>query len=270
MSSDDNEINLEKLVPDDENVFDQKIVNEVENLEVPPYFYSEQWHEYVMRQFSEEEMEGGHPLRDGLVRVTEKLLGPIIRREVVNFQSIGSDAYNNNVIVHIRLTINVVDDNHPAYGHNIVEDGIAEVNRRNTPAPFHLHPAATASSKAEAQALRKILRLRKMVAADEITPDDMVLNDEPYIPDHPITEEQVVVMDLLCKRLDVSLLDFINSGQSKYVSVEQIPTSKAQSMIKFLNEIQSGKQQSPVSKKYDHSWREKNHKRLNDESTIKS
>jgi len=263
-------INLNELKADDEHIFDQKIIDEVNSIDTPPLWASENWHEYVMRQFTDDELDGGKPIRDGLVRVSEKLIGPMVSRKVVNF-SAPSDSNRGTSTVHMRLKFLVTNEAHPLYNEYLTEDGIAEVNSRNTPAPFHMHPSASASSKAEAQALRKVLRLRKMVAADEVTPDDMVLDGDVYMPEVPIVEEQITVIDLLCKRTNNSVLDFINSGQSKYVFVEQIPSSKAQTMIKFLNEIQSGKKESPIKKAYDPAWREKNYKRANrDESPTES
>lgn len=252
-------VDLQKLQPDDEQVFDPKLVEEVENTITPPVFQSEEWHDYVMMQFADNELDKGNPIRDGLVRVAENLIGPITRREIVSFVDASSEN-RGSATVHIRLTLLLTNINHPLYEKVdfIIEDGIAEANSRNSPAPYHLHPAATASSKAEAQALRKALRLRRTVAADEITPEDMVMDGDIYTPDSPITSEQITLIDLLCRRVNISLLDFINSGEIKYAFIEQIPTSKAQRMLKFLNEIQSGKQKSPISKIYDPSWREKN------------
>lgn len=266
-------VNLDTLVPDDDDhAFDSKLVEEVTNAETPPDFFSEEWHDYVMRQFRDDELENGHPFRDGLMRVTEKLIGPVIRREIVNFEG-ANESNRGSATVHVKLTIAVSNERHPLYersekfGDMLIEDGIAEVNSRNTPHPFFQHPAATASSKAEAQALRKALRLRKVVAADEITPEDIQIDSDIYMPDLPIVAEQITVLDLLCKRTNISVLEFINSGQSKFVFVEQIPSSKAQNMIKYLNEIQSGRKESPVNTPYDPAWREKNHKRANNEST---
>lgn len=262
------EINLDKLVPDDEEVFDSKLVEEVEQTETPPDFLSEQWHDYVMRQFMNDELDNGKPIRDGLVRVTEKLIGPIVDRQIVSFIAPHKDNYGT-ATVHIRLHIALTNESHPAWGivDSIREDGIAEVNSRNTPSPFSLHQAASAASKAEAQACRKLLRLRKMIAADEATPEDMAMDADVYVPESPITDEQKTVIDILCKRINISVLDFISVGEIKYMFIEQVPSHKAQSMIKFLSEIQSAKKESPVKKVYDPAWREKNHKRTNNEST---
>jgi len=268
MSEIDNPEILNNLEIEDDVTFDPKIIEEVANTVTPPAFNSEEWHDYVMSQFLDSELDNGNPIRDGLVRVTEKLLGPIAKREVLGFQA-GHENSRFHSTVHVRLTILLKNENHPLYGvyQEVIEDGIAETTGRNSQPPYNLHPSATSSSKAEAQALRKALRLRRTIAADEATPDELVMDGEVYVPETPITPEQITVIDLICKRANISLLDFINSGEIKYAFMEQITNTKAQRMIRFLNEIQSGKQTSPVSKPYDPSWREKNYKRSINEST---
>ena len=44
----------------------------------------------------------------------------------------------------------------------IREEDAADVNKYNTQEPYHMHATATATTRAEARALRKILRLRKV------------------------------------------------------------------------------------------------------------
>jgi hypothetical protein len=221
-----------------------------------------------MRQFLDDELQDGHPIRDGLTRVTEKLIGPIIKREIKSYTPM-SDTNRGTATVHVSLTIIPYKISHLQSFNiqTITEDGIAEVNSRNTINPFYLHACATASSKAEAQALRKVLRLRKIVSADELSPADIELEGDVFNPDTIISKEQISIIDLICRRVNISVLDFISSGEIKYVFIEQIPSSKAQKMIKYLNEIQSQKVKSPVSKSYDPQWREVNYKRANNEST---
>jgi hypothetical protein len=256
---DNEELNLDNLKADDDEIFDPDVVAEVEQAETPPAFNSEEWHEYVMRQFRDDELKDGNPSRDGLVRVTEKLIGPIFERLIVNF--IGPTKDNlGTATVQSRIRIHVLNESHPLADSVITEDGIAEVNSSNTSEPYILHPGATASSKAESQILRKVLRLRNTVAADEIASEDS-LGVNIFMPESVITQEEITLIDIICKRINMSVLDFISCGETKYISIEEVPSSKAMSMIKFLNDIQSQKKARPVEKAYDSAWREKNSKR---------
>lgn len=250
---------------DDEHHFDKKIVEEIENTETPPDFADENWSDYVMRQFYDSELENQSPKWIGLVRVAEKLVGPIMSRKVIGFTEPGTHN-RHTTMVQVRIAIKVRNETHPLFGDVIEEDGLAEVNHQNTPHPFSLHPGASGSTKAESQALRKILRLRNVVAFEEKAPEDGIGLEEMFLPDEPISLEQINVIDLMCSRTNISVIDFINCGEHKYAFIEQIPSSKAQGMLKYLCEIQSGRQTSPVKKPYDSAWREKNARRMNGES----
>ena len=243
---------------EDDVLFDQKIVDEVESAETPPAFQSEEWSDYVIRQFRDDELKDGHPSRDGLIRVTENVIGPIVERLIVSFSGPTKDNLGT-ATVHSRIKIEIRNSTHPLDGVLITEDGIAEVNAANTGEPFILHPSATASSKAESQILRKVLRLRNTVAADEIASDEGT-GINIFMPESVIAQEEITVIDIACKRVNMSVLDYIACGDVQYLYVEQIPSSKAKSMIKFLNGIQSQKVKKPIEKIYDPTWREKNEK----------
>lgn len=260
---------LAGLVIEESDGFDKSIVDEVENNVTPPNMLSYEWANYVVEHLLEdEELENGNPIRDGLLRVAENVVGPLVDRQIVNFNPAHKENFGT-ATVHVRLTLAVTNEAHPAYGivKTISEDGIADVNSMNTPQPFSKHQSGSASTKAEAQALRKILKLRKAVTADEVTPDDMPFDVDVYLPETPASPEQITLIDIMCRRTNMSVLDFINSGEIKYVAIQQVPSYKAQSMIKFLGDIQSEKRERPTKKPYDPRWREQDAKRSTNEST---
>lgn len=257
------------LVEEPDDGFDKSIVDEVEGVVTPPGMLSHEWASYVVEHLLEDdELENGNPIRDGLMRVAENVVGPLVDRQIVGFNPAHKENFGT-ATVHIRLTLAVTNEAHPAFGivKTISEDGIADVNSMNTPNPFNKHQSSSASTKAEAQALRKILKLRKAVSADEVTPDDMQVDVDVYLPETPASPEQITLIDVICKRTNMSVLDFINAGEIKYAFVEQVPSYKAQSMIKFLTDIQSEKRERPTKKPYDVKWRELNASRGRNEST---
>lgn len=260
---------LAGLVVEEGDGFDPSIVAEVEGKVTPPNMLSYEWANYVVEHLLEdEELEDGNPIRDGLMRVAENVIGPLINREIINFNPAHKENFGT-ATVHVRLTFALTNEAHPAFGHvkTLSEDGIADVNSINTPSPFNKHQSSSASTKAEAQALRKILKLRKAVSADEVTPDDMPVDVDVYIPETPASPEQITLIDIMCRRTNMSVLDFINAGEIKYIAIQQVPSYKAQSMIKFLGDIQSEKRERPTKKPYDPRWREQDAKRSTDEST---
>ena len=256
-------LDLNSLKEDEDTIFDKNVIAEVEATETPPHPFSEEWHDYVIRQFRDDELQGGHPIRDGLERVAQKLIGPIVSKQITGNIGPNKDNYGT-ATVSVSLKFIVKNEQHPLIDDYLIQDGIADVNSRNTPHPFNLHASSTAASKAESQALRKALGLRKLVAAEELAPDDAAIEDV-FLPDSVISNEQINIIDLLCRRTNLSVLEFINIGEIKYAFVKQIPSSKAQNMIKLLNEIQSGKKTVTI-KPYDPAWRVKEEQRINNES----
>lgn len=232
-----------------------------EEKELPPLFGEEGWSEYVMRQFADDELEKGSPKCVALGRVVGQLIGPVVSRLITS--NIGPDKDNLGTATIVkRITVKVNNPGHPLFGELLVEEEIGDCNIRNTDAPFHQYPSATASTRAEARAYRKLLGLQGVVAAEEIS---KVAEEEDagWSGNSPIAEQQINVMDMLCKRLNMSVMEFVNSGKMNYLYIEQIPGDSAVSMIQHLNQIQQTAKKKPSGvSSYDAEWRVENANKL--------
>ncbi len=221
-----------------------------------PVYGSELWHEYVMRQFRDDELMDGAPTCDGCRRVIENLIGPIIHSDVTHVTP-PSVQNNGTATVGIRICIHVTNESHPSYGNQIFCEDIADVNRDNCDAPYHKYATATASSRAEGRVLRKLLRLRNITTAEEISEKAELSEGEcEWSIDEPISDSQINVIDMICKRVDMNVMDFVNSGKKTYDNIEIITKSVAQRMIQELNKIQRKAKPKPDSAgKYVSNWR---------------
>ena len=224
---------------------------------VIPNIDSPEWSDYVMTHFQDDEMDNGHPTCDGLRRVTELLIGPIVGRKVNVIQAPSKNNYGTSTVC---CTVTVMNNmpNHILYQQIIHEEDAADVNKYNTQEPYHMHATATATTRAEARALRKILRLRTVIAAEELA-DDGVISDygDIWKPDDQIDEEQISLLDVVSERCDVNVLDYVNSGEKQYKNIKEVSKTKASEMIQHLNKIQQGKSEKPVGVgKYDANRRE--------------
>ena len=224
---------------------------------VIPNIDSPEWSDYVMTHFQDDEMDNGHPTCDGLRRVTELLIGPIVGRKVNVIQAPSKNNYGTSTVC---CTVTVMNNmpNHILYQQIIHEEDAADVNKYNTQEPYHMHATATATTRAEARALRKILRLRTVIAAEELA-DDGVISDygDIWKPDDQIDEEQISLLDVVSERCDVNVLDYVNSGEKQYKNIKEVSKTKASEMIQHLNKIQQGKSEQPVGVgTYDANWRE--------------
>ena len=225
---------------------------------VQPSFNTEKWSEWVMSQFADDELENGAPTCDGLRRVAEDVIGPIAKVEVIkNDTPTVSNKGNATVVVGVTIEP-VLLDSHPRHGSYIYVEDLADANRLNTPEEIFKHPSATAGTRAESRVYRKILRLRKVLTAEELASNESTLEEE-WSPSTPITEQQITVIEMLCKRTNLNVLEFINCGDLKYVCIEQVSEQSAQKMLQHLNRIQRKDAPRPDGVGvYDENWKVKN------------
>ena len=107
--------------------------------------------------------------------------------------------------------------------------------------------------------------LRKL-AAEELSKKDIVAivqqttpakpPDGDWNPEEKISVQQVSFIDNKCRQLDINVLSFINSGDQRYGSIQDITKEKASSMLIILNKYQNGNMEIPEDiKVYDEIWR---------------
>lgn len=240
------------------------MTNPFDNLEAEPdtigtsmdtrvVYGSEGWHDYVMSQFRDGELDNGQPKCDGLRRLLTELCGDILSSEIDILQC---PNHNNGYIATAKCTINFVFNDKIGDEiaiQKVLRSDVADACRQDTPAPFNKHLSATAATKAEARVLRKLLGLNT-IAAEE----GQIINvDDEFNPDETISNAQVILMDRLCKELNIDVMKFVNSGKSKivYKSIAEVLHHKALNMIEFLHTYQKDKNRIPLSiKGYQEGW----------------
>lgn len=250
----------------DDDVFDDESISdnlhddiEEEALPIPevvPAFDSPEWHDYVMRQFNEDELDDGNPTCPGCRRLVQKLIGPIRHSGIRDFVS-PHDGNKGTATVVYEVVVMVKNDAHPLNDTQIEASDIADVNQFNTDAPFSKHPSATAATRAEGRVYRKLLGLRKITAEEASIAAEN--EDLQWVQDENIEEGQITVIDMMCQpnRCDLSVMDFINCGKSKFETIHAIPKSVAGKMIQKLNDIQQGVCDRPQHVgRYEADWRE--------------
>jgi hypothetical protein len=214
------------------------------------------WHDYVMMQFDEAEVDNnGYPKVSGLRRVTEQLLGEI----VYSAPTPVSDSADRSCVIH-TIKIRFPYENEPRVFAEIADATPDNIKGNETSKVVSKHLPATASSRAEARALRKALRLRVMSAEEATTSSaDKVTNDTGYIE-----PAQITFIDIMCRRNKIDVWRYINSrgflpdDGTKYTNIEKVPYDKAIKMARALTKIQNGTLQIPEDLVgYDPNWRNK-------------
>lgn len=208
-----------------------------------------EWNNYVLDQLRPDEKDPeGHPNVDGLRRLVEELLGVVVASIPVQFEGATQSNGMRATVAHVVKI---------AWGGNredIREFGaVADVYSGNTDEEYARFAAATADTRAEARALRKALRLRKVVASEEITKLPVTESGLGQF----IVSSQIKGIDKLCRDLDVSVNAFINSGKNTYKHFSHIKYESAQSMLENLNKYLQNPSRIPDNLRgYDENWKE--------------
>jgi hypothetical protein len=222
----------------------------------PPNPNSIEWTDYVLSLLSDDEKIAGNPTTDGLRRVFEIALNCVVVESTSNV--VQTPDINNEkraTVVHtIGYILNNSDSNaDPMLLNMRTVSGAADVYWGNCDKIFRNHPVAVAETRAEGRALRRALKLRKVVAAEELAKD---------IEDHPdhdtvtkITNNQLNFMDVLAKRLDINMVKLLEKLALPVDNLYNISYTDAVNIVTQLTQYQ---QQNNVSEDilgYESNWK---------------
>jgi hypothetical protein len=219
-----------------------------------PSMLSAEWHDYAMTLFNESELVDGHPLVAGLRRVAELVLGTIVFSGPTQVFPVQREDHHGRATVVFTVE----------FANGIKYSEVADSWEGNTDDMFCAFAVAIASTRAEARALRKALKI-KGVAAEELTKKDTAKivrdisntknsSEGEYNEQSRMSDAQYNFIDVKCKQLNID-------GQKlfKEFKVEvgkKISKKVASDIIDVLNDYQRDK--SLIPKEiigYQQEWR---------------
>jgi len=213
-----------------------------------------EWTDHVLSLLSDDEKISGNPTTDGLRRIFEIALNCTVTDSSSNVvQSPTPENEKRATVVH-SLTYVLNDPTVPDETKYRSVSGAADVYWGNCDKIYRNHPVAVAETRAEGRALRRALKLRKVVAAEELSKD---IDDD--ITGHSvgkINNNQLNFIDVLCKRLDINALKMIEKIGHDTKNVYNIEHSDAVNLIKTLSSYQQNI--SSISEDilgYDSNWK---------------
>lgn len=213
-----------------------------------------EWNDYVLGLLSDDEKIEGNPTTDGLRRILEIALNCIvISSETQVVQSPSPENEKRATVTH-TLTYVLNDESLPPELKMRAVTGAADVYWGNCDKIYRNHPVAVAETRAEGRALRRALRLRKVVAAEELARE---------IEDNPdggsvgkISNNQINFMDILAKRLNISLKDLLLDMSIDATTINSISHEDAVNILRELSKYQQNVDSIPQKLHgYDPSWR---------------
>jgi len=212
-------------------------------LEDAPSMLSSDWHDYAMTLFHDSEIVDGHPLVAGLRRVSELVLGTIVFSGPTQVFPVQRDDHHGRATVVFTVE----------FANGMRYSEVADSWEGNTDDMFCAFAVAIASTRAEARALRKALKI-KGVAAEELTKKDTAKivrdisntkasSEGEYNEQSRMSDAQYNFIDIKCKQLNVNgqkLFKEFNVDSGKKVSKKV-----ASDLIDRLNDYQRDKNSIP-------------------------
>lgn len=212
------------------------------------------WTDHVLELLSDDEKIKGNPTTDGLRRIFEIALDCTVinsSSEVVQYPSPENE--KRATVVHSLTYVLNNKELEPEIKTRTV-NGAADVYWGNCDKIYRNHPVAVAETRAEGRALRRGLKLRKVVAAEEIAD---TIEDNPDMDSVTnITSNQIAFMDVLCKRLNINAVNFIEHLKFDVSDFRSLTHKDAVTIIRQLSSYQQDLDSIPKEVMgYTEGWR---------------
>lgn len=222
---------------------------------IKPSIHDVEWTDYVLSVLSDDEKIKGNPTTDGLRRIFEQVMDCIVVEAISDVvQSPSPENEKRATVVHtLRYVLkdNLEDDSDIKYRS---VTGSADVYWGNCDKIYRNHPVAVAETRAEGRALRRALRLRKVVAAEELTNE---------VDDHPdantvdkITNNQINFIDVIAQRLNINVTKLLEINNLEYKNIYSLTHDKAVDIIRLLSKYQANISEIPETVLgYSNEWK---------------
>lgn len=211
------------------------------------------WEDYVFSLLSNNEFEEKdgvkYPKANGLRRLVQKLIGPIIKSGPVQVTQIDNESatvvYELHVIhnnVNITQANQYVREDDLISGQLRIYSAAANVYRGNTPDVFAVHSVATAETRAEGRALKRALSLSTYTAEEMNNDKDVssIFENKIKSTESKIKSSQITAITTLCGRLGIDVHKFTaNEFPDRLVFDDTLSHSNAAKLMVILNKYQS-------------------------------
>lgn len=215
-----------------------------------------EWSDHVLTLLSDDEKIDGNPTTDGLRRIFEIALNCTVissHSEVTQSPDVSNE--KRATVVH---TITYCPHKGPQNKIDLNDSrsisGAADVYWGNCDKIYRNHPVAVAETRAEGRALRRALKLRKVVAAEELASsiDDDVSGDSVG----RISTNQISFIDVIAKRLNINVKELISSMSLSVDNIYTLTHDNAVSIIRELSKYQQKVEDIPEQiKSYQENWK---------------
>lgn len=232
-------------------------VNETQSVEVEVVQKSVtpndlEWTDHVLNLLNEDEKISGNPTTDGLRRIFETVLNCTIIEASPSVVQSPDLANERRATVVYSLSYVLNDQSLPEQIKYRTVSAAADVYWGNCDKVFRNHPVAVAETRAEGRALRKALKLRKVVTADEIAKEVV---DHSTDTNNTINTSQLNFFDVFGKRLNVNIKKLLENLAIDHSNIYNISYDDAVRTITTLSNFQQNNDIPNHLIGYDSSWK---------------
>jgi hypothetical protein len=211
-----------------------------------------EWTDHVLSLLNDDEKISGNPTTDGLRRIFETVLNcTVIDASPTVVQS--PDLANERRATVVYSMSYVLNDESVAEEIKYrTVSAAADVYWGNCDKIFRNHPVAVAETRAEGRALRKALKLRKVVTADEIAKDVV---DHSEDNNNTINSSQLNFFDVFGKRLNINIKKLLDNLAINSSNIYNISYDDA---VKTITTLSSYQQSNDIPQDvigYDPGWK---------------
>jgi hypothetical protein len=192
------------------------------------------WVEYILDQLETREMVDGAPTTDGLRRVTEAVYGQIIGSET-EILELPSSNIKDTIRCTAKHTLTILRHNTPD-PLQIKVSACVDVLAENLPSPYNKHLVATACTRAEGKALRRALKIKIITAEEQQNSTEVI--DEMEQQSDVITDQQLLAINALCKKLNISMKKLVNKSYPSVTSTKELTRANGRDLISTLSGFQ--------------------------------
>lgn len=194
-----------------------------------PTMYDPEWSDYVLSQMADDEKMDGNPTVDGLRRMVGVIFGNITSSHTNVVQTPTPDN-KERATVTVTIVVNDGDE-------NLMVTGAADSYWGNTDKAYRNYPVAVAETRAEGRALKRLLKLRKVISAEEKADEIEPIGEDSV---GKITPPQIQYLEITCRdKLGVNIKKLLNKHLPDVQNVNDISHADALELFKVLSSYQS-------------------------------
>lgn len=228
-----------------------KTVEKKEMVKPTPNDY--EWTDYVLSLLKDNEKIDGNPTTDGLRRIFETVMDCEVISSVSDVLQVPEPNNDRRCTVIHTITFISNTKNPDEYASTRVFTGASDSYWGNTDSVFRAHPVAVAETKAEGRALRRAMKLTKVITADEKASETEHFDGDSV---DKITVDQLSFINNLASRLNINVRSLFDNMNIDHSDIKKILHKEGVSIIQKLNLYQREKDSIPNELiGYNAEWR---------------